>query len=92
MRRAAHELLFLVAILAAVVTLPIVAIRAATMALGTWPGDGAPPWWERASLGAAVVFGLSCLFLIWDSIRISRIESSGVIVERLRTPPRRRGR
>jgi hypothetical protein len=92
MRRAAHELVFLLAILAVVVTLPIVVIRAATMALGTWPGDGAPEWWERASLGAAVLFGLASLFLIWDTYRISRIETTGVIVSRLRTPPRRRRR
>jgi hypothetical protein len=92
MRRAAHELLFLVSILVVVFTLPVVAIRGATIALGTWPGDAAPEWWTRLSLGAAILFALACGFLIWDTVRISRIESTGVMVDHLRLPSRRRRR
>ena len=39
MRRAVHEVALLVAILIVVFTLPVLGVRAITMALGTWPGD-----------------------------------------------------
>jgi hypothetical protein len=92
MRRAGHELVLLVAILAVVVSLPVIAIRGLTMAVGSWPGDGAPEWWDRACLAALVVFSAAALFLIWDTWRISRIERNGVVVEHLRMPVRRRRR
>jgi hypothetical protein len=86
MRRIVHGLALLVAILMVVVTAPVIAIRGLTLAWGTWPGDGAPEWWDRASLAAAVLFCGAAIFLIWDTVRISRVERDGVIVERLRLP------
>ena len=90
MRRAVHELALLAAILIVVFTTPVLAIRGLTLVLGTWPGDGAPTWWDRGSLAAAGLFALAAAFLIWDTHRISRIERDGVIVEHLRMPVRRR--
>lgn len=90
MRRAVHELTLLLAILAVVFTLPILAIRGLTMALGTWPGDRAPTWWDMGTKAAAALFVVAAIFLIWDSHRISRIENQGVIVEHLRLPTPRR--
>jgi hypothetical protein len=92
MRRAAHELGLLVAILVIVVSIPILAIRALTMAIGSWPGDRVPEWWDRASMGAAALFVVAGVFLIWDTHRISRHEEDGVIVEHLRIPAKRRRR
>jgi hypothetical protein len=92
MRRAVHELALLVAILVLVFTTPVLAIRGLTMALGTWPGEQAPEWWDRGSLAAAGLFVLAAAFLIWDTIRISRIERDGVVVEHLRLPESRRRR
>jgi hypothetical protein len=92
MRRAVHELALLVAILIVVFTTPVLAIRGLTMALGTWPGERAPAWWDRGSLAAAGLFFLAAAFLLWDTLRISRIEREGVVVEHLRFPVRRRRR
>jgi uncharacterized protein YybS (DUF2232 family) len=93
MRRAVHEVALLVAILAVVFTLPVLGIRAITMALRTWPGEAAPEWWDRGTMAAAALFAIAACFLIWDTIRISRIERTGVTVEHLRIPaPRRRRR
>ncbi|MGH9116825.1 MAG: hypothetical protein ACRD0A_02780 [Acidimicrobiales bacterium] len=92
MRRAVHELALLVAILILVVTTPVLAIRGLTMALGTWPGEGAPAWWDRGSVAAAGLFLIAALFLAWDTHRISRVERNGVIVEHLRVPVSRRRR
>jgi hypothetical protein len=92
MRRMVHELALLAAILILVITTPVIAIRGLTLALGTWPGDGAPEWWDRGSLAAAGLFAVAAVFLIWDTLRISRIERDGVIVERLRLPVWRRRR
>jgi hypothetical protein len=92
MRRAVHELVLLIAILVVVFTTPVVAIRGLTMALGTWPGDGAPEWWDRGSLAAVGLFVLAAAFLIWNTLRISRIEREGVTVANLRLPMSRRRR
>ncbi len=92
MRRAVHELALLVAILVVVFTTPVLAIRGLTMALGTWPGERAPAWWDRGSMAAAALFAISAVFLIWDTHRISRIERNGVVVEHFRVPVSRRRR
>ena len=92
MRRAVHELTLFVAILIVVVTTPVLAVRGLTMAVGTWPGDDAPAWWDRGSMAAAGLFLVAALFLIWDTHRISQIEGQGVVVEHLRVPVSRRRR
>ncbi|MGH9245570.1 MAG: hypothetical protein ACRD29_14890 [Acidimicrobiales bacterium] len=92
MRRAVHELAFFLAIIIVVVSVPVLAVRALTLAFDTWPGDGAPEWWDRATVAAAVLFVGAALFLIWDTHRISKVEETGVIVDHLRVPARRRRR
>jgi hypothetical protein len=92
MRRAVLELVLLVAILAVVFTTPVVAIRGLTMAFDTWPGERVPEWWDRGSLAAVGLFVVSAAFLIWNTLRISRIERDGVVVEHLRLRGARRRR
>jgi hypothetical protein len=43
-------------------------------------------------MGAAALFFVAAVFLIWDTHRIARREEEGVIVEHLRIPAKRRRR
>jgi hypothetical protein len=88
--RVGHAVALFVAIVAAVVTLPVVVVLGVTLVLD--PSD-TPSWWGATRWAGTAVFALAFAFLAWDTHRIARDEERGIVVSGLRLPrrPPRRG-
>jgi len=87
--RAAHALGQFVAIIVVVVSGPVVAVRAGAGLGGVGP---VPHWWDRAFTIAVPSLVVAVAFLVWEARRISRRETEGIVVNRLRVPAPRRHR
>ncbi len=89
MHRAAHAFGQLLAIIAVVTTAPVVAVRAGARLGGV---GNAPGWDDRGFVVALAVLVVAGAFLAWETRRIGRRETAGVVVDRLRVPAPRRYR